>query len=350
MAELRSSYLGLELRNPVVASAGPLSQNVEDIKALADAGVGAVTMFSLFEEQLFRDAERLVELEEQFADITPEATSFFPEVPRAETDAVTSYLRLVEKGARAIDVPLIASLNGASRGGWVHSARSLQDAGAAALELNIYYVSGDLALGGDEVEQRHLDILRAVKSEVDIPVAVKLSPYFSSVGAMCQRLDRAGADGLVLFNRFLQPDIDLERLEVVSGVTLSSPVDARLPRTWIAVLHDHVEASLAASSGVDQPEDVVKYLLAGADASRHRARHPPGRRARCLARRQEAHPGPGPWDAGRAEPHPGRCLRARGVRRRAGEGEDDLRVAVLTGVRPATPVGFSRPGRRRCSP
>ena len=257
MADLRSSYLGLELRNPVIASAGPLSQSVEDIKALADAGLGAVTMFSLFEEQLLRDAERLVELEEQFADITPEAISFFPEVPRAEADAVTNYLRLVEKGAQAIDVPLIASLNGASRGGWVHSARSLQDAGAAALELNIYYVPGDLTLGGEEVEQRHLDILRAVKSEVSIPVAVKLSPYFSSVGAMCQRLDRAGADGLVLFNRFLQPDIDLDRLEVVSGVTLSSPVDARLPRTWIAVLRDHVEASLAASSGVDQPEDVV---------------------------------------------------------------------------------------------
>jgi dihydroorotate oxidase len=265
MAELTSGYLGLELRNPVVASAGPLSQSVDDIKALADAGVGAVTMFSLFEEQLFREAERLVELEEQFADLTPEATSFFPEVPRAEADAVTKYLRLVEKGAQAIDVPLIASLNGASHGGWVHSARSLQDAGAAALELNIYYVSGDLTLGGNDVEQRHLDILQAVKSEVSIPVAVKLSPYFSSVGAMCQQLDRAGADGLVLFNRFLQPDIDLERLEVVSGVTLSSPVDARLPRTWIAVLHDHVEASLAASSGVDQPEDVVKYLLAGAD-------------------------------------------------------------------------------------
>ena len=265
MAELTSGYLGLELRNPVVASAGPLSQSVDDIKALADAGVGAVTMFSLFEEQLFREAERLVELEEQFADLTPEATSFFPEVPRAEADAVTNYLRLVERGASAIDVPLIASLNGASRGGWVHSARSLQDAGAAALELNIYYVSGDLTLGGDEVERRHLDILQAVKSEVSIPVAVKLSPYFSSVGAMCQQLDRAGADGLVLFNRFLQPDIDLERMEVVSGVTLSSPVDARLPRTWIAVLHDHVKASLAASSGVDQPEDVVKYLLAGAD-------------------------------------------------------------------------------------
>lgn len=265
MADLRSSYLGLELRNPVIASAGPLSQSVEDIKVLADAGLGAVTMFSLFEEQLLRDAERLVELEEQFADITPEAISFFPEVPRAEADAVANYLRLVEKGAQAIDVPLIASLNGASRGGWVHSARSLQDAGAAALELNIYYVPGDLTLGGEEVEQRHLDILRAVKSEVSIPVAVKLSPYFSSVGAMCQRLDRAGADGLVLFNRFLQPDIDLDRLEVVSGVTLSSPVDARLPRTWIAVLRDHVEASLAASSGVDQPGDVVKHLLAGAD-------------------------------------------------------------------------------------
>ena len=253
MAELTSGYLGLELRNPVVASAGPLSQSVDDIKALADAGVGAVTMFSLFEEQLFREAERLVELEEQFADLTPEATSFFPEVPRAEADAVTKYLRLVERGASAIDVPLIASLNGASHGGWVHSARSLQDAGAAALELNIYYVPGDLTLGGNDVERRHLDILQAVKSEVSIPVAVKLSPYFSSVGAMCQQLDRAGADGLVLFNRFLQPDIDLERLEVVSGVTLSSPVDA------------HVEASLAASSGVDQPEDVVKYLLAGAD-------------------------------------------------------------------------------------
>lgn len=265
MADLSTRYLGLELRNPVVASAGPLTQTVDGIKALADAGVGAVTMFSLFEEQLSREAERLIELEDNFADLSPEASSFFPEVPRSEADAVTQYLNLVEAGAAAIDVPLIASLNGASHGGWTQSARLLQEAGAAAIELNIYYVPGDLALDGPQVEQRHVDILVSVQEVVSIPVTVKLSPYFSSVGAMCKRLDAAGADGLVLFNRFLQPDIDLDRLEVVSGVTLSSPHEARLPRTWIAMLRDQVTASLAATTGVDQADDVIKYILAGAD-------------------------------------------------------------------------------------
>ncbi len=265
MADLSTRYLGLGLRNPVVASAGPLTQSLDGIKALADAGVGAVTMFSLFEEQLARDAERLVELEEQMADLSPEASSFFPEVPRAEASAVTKYLKLVEQGAAAIDVPLIASLNGASHGGWIGTARQLQDAGAAAIELNIYYVPGDLSLDGPQVEQRHLDIVEAVKNVVTIPVAVKLSPFFSSVGTMCCKLDAAGADGLVLFNRFLQPDVDIERLEVVSGVTLSQPHEARLPRTWIAVLRDRVKASLAATTGVDDAGDVVKYILAGAD-------------------------------------------------------------------------------------
>ncbi|MDO5067184.1 MAG: dihydroorotate dehydrogenase-like protein [Propionibacteriaceae bacterium] len=265
MADLSTRYLGLQLRNPVIASAGPLSQTVADIKALADAGVGAVTMFSLFEEQVAREAERQIVLEESYEELFLEATSFFPNVPRAEADAVTGYLRLVEEAASSIDVPLIASLNGASHGGWTSSARRIQEAGASAIELNIYYVPGELSTTGQQVEQRHLDILGAVKQEVSIPVAVKLSPYFSSVGAMCRQLDEAGADGLVLFNRFFQPDIDLERVEVTSGVTLSHPDDARLPRTWIAVLHEQLKASLAASSGVDQAEDVVKYILAGAD-------------------------------------------------------------------------------------
>ncbi|MDO5083683.1 dihydroorotate dehydrogenase-like protein [Arachnia propionica] len=265
MADLSTRYLGLELRNPVIASAGPLSQRLEDIRALADAGVGAVTMFSLFEEQVAREAERQIMLEESYEELFLEATSFFPNVPQATGDAVSSYLRLVEEAASSIDVPLIASLNGASHGGWTRSAKRIQDAGASAIELNIYYVPGDLTTTGQQVEQRHLDILGAVKREVSIPVTVKLSPYFSSVGAMCRHLDEAGADGLVLFNRFLQPDIDLERVEVTSGVTLSHPDDARLPRTWIAVLHEHLRASLAASSGVDQAGDVVKYILAGAD-------------------------------------------------------------------------------------
>lgn len=265
MTDLTTTYLGLRLRNPVVASAGPLSQTVDGVRALEDAGVGAVVMYSLFEEQVLREAERIADLEDMYEDSFSEAQSFFPNVPRSDVDGAGRYLQLVEAAARTIDVPLIASLNGASMGGWTRMARQLQDAGAAAIELNIYFVAGDVTMSGHDVEQRHLDILGAVRDSVGIPVAVKLSPYFSSVGNMCVRLDRAGADGLVLFNRFLQPDIDLDRMTVASGVTLSSPNDARLPRTWIAVLRDKVQASLAATSGVETAADVVKYLLAGAD-------------------------------------------------------------------------------------
>lgn len=265
MSDLTSNYMGLQLRNPVVASAGPLSQTVDGVRGLADAGVGAVVMYSLFEEELRRESERVAVLAEEYEDTFHEAQSWFPDVPSAERTAVDQYLTLVEGAANAIDVPLIASLNGATLGGWVDSARRLQDAGAAAIELNIYMVPGDLELTGRLVEQRHLEILAAVKAAVGVPVAVKLSPFFSSIGAMCRRLDQTGADGLVLFNRFLQPDIDIERMEVTSGATLSTPNDARLPRTWIAVLHDKLKASLAATSGVDSADDVVKYILAGAD-------------------------------------------------------------------------------------
>ncbi|MEO7589100.1 MAG: dihydroorotate dehydrogenase-like protein [Arachnia sp.] len=266
MMDLTTNYMGLRLRNPLVASAGPLSQTATGVRELADAGVGAVVMYSLFEEQMRREAERMTELEEAHEDSFPEALSYFPNVPYSADDtAVTSYLRLVESAADSIDVPLIASLNGASLGGWVRNASRLEDAGAAAIELNIYLVPGDVTLTGSEVEHRHIEILQAVRESVSVPVAVKMSPYFSSVGNMCVALDHAGANGLVLFNRFLQPDIDIDRLEVTSGVTLSSRDDARLPRTWIAVLRGKVKASLAASSGVETPSDVVKYILAGAD-------------------------------------------------------------------------------------
>ncbi|MBB1514503.1 dihydroorotate dehydrogenase-like protein [Tessaracoccus sp. MC1679] len=265
MTDLATTYLGLTLRNPVVASAGPLSQTVAGVRALADGGVGAVVLYSLFEEQLRREAEAVAALEEMYEDSHAEALSYFPTVPRAAHDASHAYLTLVEQAAAAVDVPLIASLNGASVGGWTQTARQLEEAGAAAIELNIYFVPGDVMMSGHSVEERHLAILAAVKGAVGIPVAVKLSPYFSSVGNMAVRLDAAGADGLVLFNRFLQPDIDLDRMTVESGVTLSSPVEARLPRTWISVLHGTVEASLAATTGVDTADDVVKYILAGAD-------------------------------------------------------------------------------------
>lgn len=263
--DLTTTYLGLPLRNPVVASAGPLSQTVAGIKSLADGGVGAVVLYSLFEEQLRREAEAQAELEDLYDDSYAEALSYFPSVPRSSRDASYAYLKLVEEGASAIDVPLIASLNGASLGGWTGTARRLQDAGAAGIELNIYFVPGDITMRGAAVEERHLEIVRAVKESVSIPVAVKLSPYFSSVGNMCVQLDQAGADGLVLFNRFLQPDIDIDRVTVESGVSLSHSGEARLPRTWIAVLHGRVAASLAATTGVDTPEDVIKYILAGAD-------------------------------------------------------------------------------------
>ena len=262
---LSTDYLGLRLRNPVVASAGPLSQTVEGIKSLADGGVGAVVMYSLFEEQLRREAEAVAALEEMYEDSHAEALSYFPTVPRVAHDASHAYLTLVEQAAKAIDMPLIASLNGATLGGWTQTARRLEEAGASAIELNIYFVPGDVTMSGHAVEERHLAILAAVKGAVGIPVAVKLSPFFSSVGNMAVRLDASGADGLVLFNRFLQPDVDIETLSVKPSVALSNRFEGRLPRTWIATLSEHTSASLAATSGVEESADVVRYLLAGAD-------------------------------------------------------------------------------------
>lgn len=265
---LQTQYLGLTLRNPLVASAGPLSQTVDGVRALADGGAGAVVLYSLFEEQVRAQAAQAEAdelLEEELADSFAEALSYFPATEIRADGFAAKYLNLVERAAAAIEVPLIASLNGSSMGSWVGFARQLEDAGAAALELNIYFVPGDISLSGEQVEQRHVDIVAAVKQTVGIPVAVKLSPAFSSVGHLAARLVEAGADGLVLFNRFLQPDVDVERITVVAGVELSSRADSRLPRTWIAALRNHLPVSLAATSGVEDADDVVRYLLAGAD-------------------------------------------------------------------------------------
>ena len=262
--DLSTSYLGLALRNPLVASASPLSNSVDGVRRLADAGVGAVVLYSLFEEQLRREAEQNARLAEAGTESFGEALSYFPAA--ADSDpGPHRYLSLLERAAAAVGVPVIGSLNGVTPGGWTSYARAIQDAGAAAIELNIYYIPGDPRTTGRDVEQRHVDILCRVKDAVTVPVAVKLSPYFSSAGEMALRLDEAGADGLVLFNRFLQPDIDPETLAVVPAVDLSSPAEARVPRTWISILCQRVRASLAATTGVEGPADVAKYLLAGAD-------------------------------------------------------------------------------------
>jgi dihydroorotate dehydrogenase (fumarate) len=282
--DLSTRYLGLALRNPLVASASPLSNSVDGVRRLADAGVGAVVLYSLFEEQLRQEAERNARLADAGTDSFAESLSYFPSGTDSDPGP-SRYLSLLERAAEAVDMPVIGSLNGVTPDGWTSYARAIQDAGAAAIELNIYYIPGDPRITGREVEERHIDILHRVKDAVTVPVAVKLSPHFSSTGEMALRLDEAGADGLVLFNRFLQPDIDPETLAVVPAVDLSSPAEARLPRTWISILHGQVHASLAATTGVEGPADVVKYLLAGADVVMTASaliRHGPGHAAVLL--------------------------------------------------------------------
>jgi dihydroorotate dehydrogenase (fumarate) len=265
MTDLATSYMGLALRNPLVASPSPLSYTLDGVRRLASSGVGAVVMFSLFEEQLREQAVRVAELVDGPADSFGEALDYLPAIAK-EDPGPSGYLKLLEQAVASVDVPVIASLNCIDPEGWSEFARAMQDAGAAAIELNIYYLPGDPQTSGRDVEQRHVDALASVKQAVTVPVAVKLSPYFSSIGEVAVRLDEAGADGLVLFNRFLQPDIDPEQLMVLPHVNLSSPAEGRMPRAWIALLHGRVTASLAATTGVEVPADVVRYLLAGADA------------------------------------------------------------------------------------
>lgn len=262
--DLSTSYLGLTLKSPLVASASPLTATLDNIRRLEDCGAGAIVLPSIFEEQITHEQELLDALVTSGIDSFGEALSYFPSQSSYALD-IEHHLALIEHAVAAVDIPVIASLNGVTDEGWTEHARAVESAGAQAIELNIYFIPSDLALSGQEVEQRTLDVLGAVKSSVNIPVAVKISPYFSAPGHMAMRLDAAGADGLVLFNRFYEPDIDLARLELSPSLELSKPYEMRLPLLWIGILAGRARASLAATSGVESGDDVVKYLLAGAD-------------------------------------------------------------------------------------
>jgi dihydroorotate dehydrogenase (fumarate) len=264
--DLTTRYLGLRLRTPLVVSASPLSEEIDNIKRMEDAGASAVVLYSLFEEQLRQDRFELNRHLEHGTFSTPEALTYFPEANEYHLGP-EDYLKHIALAKQAVRIPIIASLNGSSPGGWTEYAKQIQRAGADALELNIYYIPADIDLVGADVEQTYLDILKAVKSEVSIPVAVKLSPFFSNFANMAKRLDEAGANGLVLFNRFYQPDIDLETLEVKPNILLSTPMAMRVPLRWIALLYDRIRANLAATSGIHRASDVVKMLMAGADVT-----------------------------------------------------------------------------------
>jgi len=261
--DLSTDYLGLKLRNPLVASAGPLTSSAEGVRRLADAGVGAVVLPSLFEEQIKRQSDLDFRLASAGMESHPEALSYLPDIAFGVWPY--EYLRTIEKMADIVGVPVIASLNGMSPGGWTSYAAAMQQAGAAAIELNIYYLPDDPLIAARAAERRYAEILTAVKATVQIPVAVKIAPYFSSPGEMAYVLDQAGANGLVLFNRFMQTDIDPETFTVSTGFRLSAPGEAALPRAWISLLRGKVRCSLAASTGVETPADVAAYLLAGAD-------------------------------------------------------------------------------------
>ena len=263
--DLGTNYLGLTLPHPVVPSASPLTADRDHLAALAEAGAAAVVLPSLFEEQVEHDAMAIYHGTEWAAGSFAEAADgYFPEMNDYNTGP-ESYLELIRGAKAELSIPVIASLNGTTRGGWTLYAKVLADEGIDALELNIYLIAADPASSGAEVEGRYLGLVESVRRVVDIPLAVKVGPFFSSMGHMAQRLVSAGADGLVLFNRFYQPDIDLDRLEVVPNLVLSTPAELRLVMRWIAILHGRIEGSLAATTGVYGSEEAAKLILAGAD-------------------------------------------------------------------------------------
>lgn len=264
--DLSTSYLGFTLKNPVVPSASPLSESLDLIRRMEDAGAGAIVMHSLFEEQLTRESHRLDHYLDYGTESFAEALSYFPiaENYRVGPD---SYLDHIRSAAEACEVPIIGSLNGISSGGWTAYAKQIEEAGAAALELNIYYIPTDPSMTGVEVEDRYLEIVRAVRASVGIPLAVKIGPFFSSVAHMASKLEHAGARGLVLFNRFYQPDLDIEALEVTPHLVLSNSDELRLPLRWLAILSGRVDVDLAITSGVHSCEDVLKSVMAGANVT-----------------------------------------------------------------------------------
>jgi dihydroorotate dehydrogenase (fumarate) len=264
--DLSTTYLGLQLKNPLVASGGPLTGSIETLRQLDDSGIAAVVLPSLFEEQIEHDELEISRMVEFQTESYAESLSYFPEV-RDFGKGSREYLDLVEEAKRSVSVPVIASLNGQSLGGWTRYARMLEDAGADALELNVYFVPTDCSMEGGEVERRYVDLVAEVVRSVKIPLAVKVGSQFSSIPNMAFRLMSAGADGLVLFNRFLEPDLDLERMQVVPDLILSQRHEVRLPLRWIAILRDQIPCSLAASSGIHDFANVIRVLLVGADVA-----------------------------------------------------------------------------------
>lgn len=263
---LKTTYLGLRLRTPLVASASPLSDTVDHISRLEDAGAAAVVLHSIFQEQISADRRELHHHLTHGTESFAESLTYFPE-PHELKVGSESYLQLIENAKATVEIPIIASLNGATLGGWTAYAAQIEQAGADALELNIYSIPTDLDRTAAAIEDSYLEIVSAVQGVVGIPVAVKLSPYFTNVANMAKRLVEAGADGLVLFNRFYQPDIDLESLTVTPNLLLSTPMAMRLPLRWLAILSGRVKASLAATSGIHTGFDALKMLMAGADVT-----------------------------------------------------------------------------------
>ncbi|HOD43757.1 MAG TPA: dihydroorotate dehydrogenase-like protein [Anaerolineaceae bacterium] len=266
MIDLSTQYLGLKLKNPLVASASPLSKKVDTVKKLEDAGIGAVVMYSLFEEQIIHESHALDYFLSHGTESFSEALTYFPDMEHYNVGP-DGYLDMIRKLKESVQVPVIASLNGISTGGWVDYAGKMEQAGADALELNIYFLPTDLELEGIALEDAYVELVRSVRAQVKIPLAVKLSPYFTALPNFARKLVGAGANGLVLFNRFYQPDLDIETLEVVPDLVLSTSDELRLPLRWTAILYGRLQADLALTTGVHSVEDVVKATMAGARVS-----------------------------------------------------------------------------------
>ncbi len=265
--DLSTTYLGLELRNPLVLSASPISAEVDKVKKAEDLGAAAVVMYSLFEEQINHEINEIDHFLTSSEASSAEALSYFPEPAEFKNLHAEEYLELIARLKKSVKIPVIGSLNGVSAGGWMNYAKKIEQAGADALELNIYYIATDMEMTSAKVEELYIENVKTVKKAVKIPVAIKLSPYFSAFANMARKLDKAGADGLVLFNRFYQPDIDLKTLEVVPNLQLSTSHEMRLPLRWIAVLYGQIKASLAATTGIHSAEDVIKMVMVGADVT-----------------------------------------------------------------------------------
>ena len=261
--DLSTTYLGLKLKNPLVASSSPMGADVGNVRRMEDAGAAAVVLPSLFEEQIEMESEELDRFLGESAERGPEAATHLPELQHA-VNGPDVYLKHIQRCKQAVQIPVIASLNGSTKGGWLTYAKQMAQAGADALELNIYYIPVDADLSGEEVERRYVELVQEINQQISIPVAVKLGPYFSSMANFARKLDSAGANGLVLFNRFYQPDYDLEALEVVPNLILSNSHDLFLRLHWVAVLYGQVKADLAVTGGVHTATDVVKAMMAGA--------------------------------------------------------------------------------------